>query len=88
VTGALINDSNGLLLTSQGTIDTSRSGAYTSIVSLASSLASSGGGAEEEDMPVITIETSESEIMVRKCRERGVTIAVRVEKEVGVEKEE
>ena len=74
--GVLCNDQNGLCLGFRGDIDASRSGIYTSIAKLASQLDStvdgSGGGDNSHDVPLISIQTEKSTLLVKEYGERTV----------------
>jgi hypothetical protein len=78
--GVLCNDQNGLCLGFRGDIDASRSGIYTSIAKLASQLDStvdgSGGGNNSHDVPLISIQTEKSTLLVKEYGERTVVFRV------------
>jgi hepatitis B virus X-interacting protein len=81
--GVLCNDQNGLCLGFRGDIDASRSGIYTSIAKLASQLDStvdgSGGGNNSQDVPLISIQTEKSALLVKEYGERTVVFRVPAE---------
>jgi len=74
--GALCNDPSGLCLGSRGAIDSSKSGIYTSLVRLAAQI---DHGGDTNDVPLITIETQDSAVLVKEYD--GHTVALRVPKE-------
>ena len=89
--GALCNDQNGLCLGSQGDIDTSKSGVYTSIAKLASMLdstvdGSSGGSAknntnqqqqqQQQEVPLVSIQTEKAALLVKEYGGRTVVFRV------------
>mmetsp|Transcript_14510 Transcript_14510/g.17508 ORF Transcript_14510/g.17508 Transcript_14510/m.17508 type:complete len:142 (+) Transcript_14510:79-504(+) len=74
--GALCNDPSGLCLGSRGAIDSSKSGIYTSLVRLAAQI---DHGGHTNDVPLITIETQDSAVLVKEYD--GHTVALRVPKE-------
>ena len=57
--GVLCNDSSGLCLGSAGSVDASKSGAYTNIARLASQL----GGV---DVPLVSIETDKATTLIKE----------------------
>mmetsp|Transcript_7235 Transcript_7235/g.10222 ORF Transcript_7235/g.10222 Transcript_7235/m.10222 type:complete len:145 (-) Transcript_7235:115-549(-) len=71
--GALCNDPSGLCLGSRGAIDSSKSGIYTSLVRLAAQI---DHGGDTNDVPLITIETKDSAVLVKEYD--GHTVALRV----------
>ncbi|KAL3768089.1 hypothetical protein ACHAW5_009146 [Stephanodiscus triporus] len=78
--GVLCNDQNGLCLGFRGDIDASRSGIYTSIAKLASQLDStvdgSGGGNNPQDVPLVSIQTEKSALLVKEYGGRTVVFRV------------
>ncbi|KAL3822249.1 hypothetical protein ACHAXA_005882 [Cyclostephanos tholiformis] len=83
--GVLCNDQNGLCLGFRGDIDASRSGIYTSIAKLASELDGtvdgSGGGDNSNDMPLVSIQTEKSALLVKEYGGRTVVFRVPVKEE-------
>jgi hypothetical protein len=83
--GVLCNDQNGLCLGFRGDIDASRSGIYTSIAKLASQLDStvdgSGGRNIPQDVPLVSIQTEKSALLVKEYG--GRTVVFRVPTEEG-----
>uniref|UniRef100_A0A7S2AAI1 Late endosomal/lysosomal adaptor and MAPK and MTOR activator 5 n=1 Tax=Trieres chinensis TaxID=1514140 RepID=A0A7S2AAI1_TRICV len=75
--GVLCNDPSGLCLGSRGSVDVSKSGAYTSIVRLASQLCG-------VDAPLVSIETDKASTLVKEYN--GYVVALRTP--VTVSKEE
>jgi hypothetical protein len=83
--GVLCNDQNGLCLGFRGDIDASRSGIYTSIAKLASQLDStvdgSGGGNNPQDVPLVSIQTEKSALLVKEYGGRTVVFRVPTEED-------
>uniref|UniRef100_A0A6S9CT86 Late endosomal/lysosomal adaptor and MAPK and MTOR activator 5 n=1 Tax=Ditylum brightwellii TaxID=49249 RepID=A0A6S9CT86_9STRA len=71
--GALCNDLSGLCLGARGEIETSKSGVYTSIARLASQLDS---GREGGDVPLITIQTNRSALLIKEYYGHAVVLRV------------
>lgn len=78
VGGILCNDPNGLCLISKGNMDSdANSGAYTSLVRLASQLQPNQQQQNDTSpAPLITIETDETSILIKEYD--GHTVAMRV----------
>lgn len=72
-TGLVLNDPLGLFIASEGRVDTTNTGVYTSLVRLASQL---HGAADTAQQPLITIETDDATILVKAYD--GHTVALRV----------
>lgn len=81
--GALCNDENGLCLGVQGNIDASRSGVYTSIAKLASLLDNTvdGTGGQHQEVPLVSIQTDKSALLVKEYGGRTVVFRVPTEAE-------
>ncbi len=83
--GVLCNDQNGLCLGFRGDIDASRSGIYTSIAKLASQLDSTvdGSGVRNnlQDVPLVSIQTEKSALLVKEYGGRTVVFRVPTEED-------
>ena len=81
--GALCNDENGLCLGVRGDIDASKSGVYTAIAKLASQLDStvsgSGSSSEQQEVPLVTIQTEKAALLVKEYGGRTVVFRVPTE---------
>eukprot|EP01083_Nonionella_stella_P056120 147949_1 len=67
--GALCNDQNGECLGARGNINTSQSGAYTSIAKLAAQLDSTvdgSGNNSSQEVPLVSIQTESAALLVKE----------------------
>eukprot|EP00567_Pseudictyota_dubia_P003805 CAMPEP_0197446384 /NCGR_PEP_ID=MMETSP1175-20131217/11349_1 /TAXON_ID=1003142 /ORGANISM="Triceratium dubium, Strain CCMP147" /LENGTH=110 /DNA_ID=CAMNT_0042977491 /DNA_START=43 /DNA_END=375 /DNA_ORIENTATION=- len=69
--GVLCNDPSGLCLGFRGSVDSSKSGTYTSIARLAAQLDGSNGGV---DIPLVSVETDKAATLIKEYDGHAVVL--------------